>query len=190
MMGLVTPTSESLQSLQDAFGARVIFGVSLAKYTSARVGGPAEAIVMVDSATELAKVVSLLWSLPLPFAIIGGGSNLLVSDAGYPGVVVLNHARQVHFNIKHEPPNVWAASGANLGLVARQAAARSLTGLEWAAGIPGTIGGAVVGNAGAHGRDTAGGLLMAEILHRMDSTSDTQNGINNPVIVQEQWPVE
>ncbi len=63
---------------------------------------------------------------------------------------------------------VWAESGANFGLLARKAANNGLSGLEWAAGIPGTLGGAVVGNAGAHGGDMAGNLQLAEILHRIE----------------------
>jgi UDP-N-acetylmuramate dehydrogenase len=137
------------------------------------------------------EAVKLLWELPLPFVILGGGSNILVSDAGFQGVVVLNRARQVHFDAKRELPTVWAASGANLGLIARQAAARGFSGLEWAAGIPGTIGGAVVGNAGAHGGDMAGNLLMAEILHRsnIDSTLE-EKPMNTSDAIQELWPVE
>jgi UDP-N-acetylmuramate dehydrogenase len=123
--------------------------------------------------------------------ILGGGSNVLVSDAGFQGVVILNRARQVRFDVKHESPTVWAASGANLGLVARQAAIRGLSGLEWAAGIPGTIGGAVAGNAGAHGEEMAGNVLMAEILHRKDLGSDGNN-VNETAfeIVREDWFVE
>ncbi|MEN8173912.1 MAG: UDP-N-acetylmuramate dehydrogenase, partial [Chloroflexota bacterium] len=63
-------------------------------------------------------------------------------------------------------PTIWAESGANFGKVARQAASRGLAGLAWACGIPGTVGGAVFGNAGAHGEDVAGHLVMAEILHQ------------------------
>jgi UDP-N-acetylmuramate dehydrogenase len=90
---------------------------------------------------------------------------VLVSDAGYRGVVLLNRTRALRFDEHAAPPFVWAESGANLGRLARQAAARGLAGLEWAAGIPGTVGGAVFGNAGAHGDDTASCLLLAEILH-------------------------
>ncbi len=81
------------------------------------------------------------------------------------------------------PPTVWAESGANLGLVARQAARHGLSGLEWAAGIPGTIGGAVYGNAGAHGSDMASNLLVAEILHCKELM---QTGSSN----REHWSVE
>ena len=191
MMGLVSPTAEDLQPLQIAFGARLRMDVPLSRYTTARVGGPAKALVIVESVSELVETVKRLWEMPMPFVILGGGSNVLVSDAGYQGVVVLNRARQIHFDVKREPPTVWAASGANLGLIARQAATRGLSGLEWAAGIPGTIGGAVVGNAGAHGGDMAGNLLMAEILHRSNAeTPPTTEPMNTSDAIQGLWPVE
>lgn len=171
----------SLAPLQAHFGPRLRRAEPLARYTSARAGGPADALIDVESVEDLASAVEALWGTDLPFTILGGGSNVLVSDAGFRGVVVLNRSRQVRFDAVAEPPVVWAASGANLGRVARQAAARGLSGLEWAAGIPGTFGGAVVGNAGAHGGDMAGNLLMAEILHRESKSMSP---------VRETWPRE
>ena len=156
-----------INRLQVVFGARLRDHVSLARYTSSRVGGEADWFLEVQSADELAEVVRLLWQVDLPYVILGGGSNVLVSDAGVHGVVLLNRGKQVRFDIHGTPPTVWAESGANLGLLARQAAQRGLSGLEWASGIPGTLGGAVVGNAGAHGADIAGSLRLAEILHRL-----------------------
>jgi UDP-N-acetylmuramate dehydrogenase len=85
-------------------------------------------------------------------------------------------------------PEVWCESGANLGLVARQAAARGLAGLEWAAGIPGTVGGAVFGNAGAYGGDLAGNLRVAEILHH--GFWGTQNAPQREVCAVEQLAFE
>jgi len=152
--------------LSQSFGARLKFGVSLARYTAARVGGPAEAFLVVNSVDELASAVTVLWETRSAFTILGGGSNVLVSDAGVAGTVILNRARRVRFDGQAEPPAVWAEAGANFGSIARQAAVRGFSGLEWAAGIPGTLGGAVVGNAGAHGGDMASNLLVAEILHR------------------------
>lgn len=153
--------------------------VSLARYTAARIGGPADWLIEVSSADELASTASRLWELGAPFIVLGGGSNVLVSDAGVREVVVINRARQVRFEGQAESPAVWAESGANLGLVARQAAQRGLAGLEWAAGIPGTVGGAVFGNAGAHGGDMAGSLMLAEILHHTGQIAE-----------RESWPVE
>ncbi len=170
-----------IAALRSGFGERVQTSTSLARYTSARVGGPADVLLQVDSTDELTNAVTRFWAWEIPFVILGGGSNLLISDNGVRGVVVLNRARQVRFNEHSDPPTVWAELGAGLGLIARQAALRGLGGLEWAAGIPGTLGGAVVGNAGAHGGDTAGNLQLAEILHLSEPQAEPK---------REQWPVE
>jgi UDP-N-acetylmuramate dehydrogenase len=172
-----------MDRLERAFGKQMRRGVLLAPYTAARLGGPAEVLLEVRSANALAQAVSLLWEEGLDFILLGGGSNVLVSDLGVHGVVLLNRARKVRFDAAAQPPTVWAESGANLGLVARQAALHGLSGLEWAAGIPGTLGGAVYGNAGAHGSDMAGNLLVAEILHCKELM---QSG----ACFREQWSVE
>jgi UDP-N-acetylmuramate dehydrogenase len=151
--------------LRSFFGNRIQEGINLAKYTSARIGGPADVLMIAESAGDLADLAGILWGMKLEFMVLGGGSNLLVSDAGVREIVVLNRARQVEFDLVEASPAVWAESGANLGSIARQAAARGLSGLEWAVGIPGTIGGAITGNAGAHGSEISDNLLMAEILH-------------------------
>ncbi|MEW6717383.1 MAG: UDP-N-acetylmuramate dehydrogenase [Chloroflexota bacterium] len=153
-----------LEQLRNIFGDRLKEQEPLARYTSARIGGPAEALLSVSSKEELVLVMQKLWESDVPYRLLGGGSNILVSDAGVPGVVVLNQARKVHFTNSHTP-SVWAESGAHLSKVARQAGKRGLGGLEWAAGIPGTVGGAVVGNAGAHGGEISSSLILAEILH-------------------------
>lgn len=155
-----------MAQLKETFGNRLMENEPLAKYTSARIGGPADAMLVAKSADELAEVVTQLWELEAPFNILGGGSNVLVSDAGVRAVVVLNKARKVSFDLEGDPPTVTAESGSNFGAVARQAAQKDLSGLEWAAGIPGTVGGAVVGNAGAHGGEVASSLEVAEILQR------------------------
>lgn len=159
-MDLMAATSP-LDALRDAFGERLREQHSLARYTSARLGGAADVLVLANSADELASSAQVLWALELPFIVLGGGSNVLVSDAGVRQVVLLNQANQVVFS----DHSVWAESGAGLGVIARQAAAKGLGGLEWAAGIPGSLGGAVAGNAGAHGSDMTAVLELADILH-------------------------
>jgi len=156
----------SIPYLRSVFGGKLKTDVSLARYTASRVGGLARAMVVVDSVDDLAIAADELWASDTPFVVLGGGSNILVSDAGVLEVVVLNRARDIQFSEDMQSPSVWAGSGANFGSIARRAASHGLSGLEWAAGIPGTIGGAVFGNAGAHGDDVAGCLQMADILHR------------------------
>ena len=182
MMGLGQQTVD-LNLLRQTFGARLQEQAPLARHTAARLGGAAEALLEVESAQELADAVLLAWQHAWPYLILGGGSNVLVSDAGVRGLVIINRARQVRFDQQAEPPTVWAESGANFGLLARQAAQLGLAGLEWAAGIPGTLGGAVVGNAGAHGSDMSDNLLLAEILHQHATAQQVEPE-------RQEWPVQ
>jgi UDP-N-acetylmuramate dehydrogenase len=148
----------------------------LARFTSSRTGGAADCLIQVRTAQDLRQAAVRLWEMDEPFRVLGGGSNVLVADAGVREVVVLNEAREVRFEEGDLTTRVNAESGASLGSVARRSADRGLSGLEWAATVPGTIGGAVVGNAGAHGGDVAGTLETAEILQPADRL--------------EVWPVE
>jgi UDP-N-acetylmuramate dehydrogenase len=153
-----------LERLRAQFGSRFQEGIPLARFAAARIGGPADGLIVANSLDELVEITEGLWAAKTAFQLLGGGSNILVSDRGVRGVVVINRARGVRFFPGASPPYVRAESGANFGSVARQAALKGLAGLSWAAGIPGTIGGAVVGNAGAHGADMADNLIVAEIL--------------------------
>ncbi len=161
-----TVASLPFEQLSSVFGDSLQTDVPLARYTAARVGGTADALVVVKSSQQLAGAAQQLWKLSIPFMVLGGGSNVLISDAGVRELVLLNRAKTISFDTDTTPPTVWAESGANFGRVARQAAAHGLSGLSWAIGIPGTVGGAVFGNAGAHGGDVAGHLVMAEILQQ------------------------
>lgn len=161
-----SPLAEGGEALRSAFQEGLKENVPIAPFTSARIGGPADFLIEARSDEHLAEVVSRIWELGFPLKILGGGSNVLVSDLGIRGVVVLNKARKVEFLEEGEGLWVQAESGATLGTIARRAAKRGWGGLEWAATVPGSLGGAVVGNAGAHGGDIAGSLGMAEILQR------------------------
>lgn len=146
-----------------AFGDRFRLHEPLARYTSARLGGPAEMFVAVNNAAELQMAVELAYSLRIPYFIMGGGSNILVADEGASGLVILNKARGVSF--RHNGVGVICSveSGVNLSALARQCISKGLGGLEWAVNVPGTLGGAVVGNAGAHGSDIQASLVTAYI---------------------------
>ena len=149
--------------LRELFGEQVQEQVSLAPYTSARIGGPADALVTARSADELAQVVQTCWEHDLPFTLLGGGSNVLISDAGVRGIVILNRAKAVDFR-SGAIPTIHAEAGTIFSNLAHRAAAKGLAGLEWAIAVPGTVGGAVYGNAGAFGGDTSQNLIRAEIL--------------------------
>lgn len=163
MSRLSTPLP--IEELRAQLGQHMQENVPLSSYTTAHVGGIADAMIAVRSGEELEQVVTILWRLKVPYMILGSGANVLISDAGFHGVVVLNRAHQIIVDVDSDPPTVWAESGAIFATVARRAALRGLSGLEWAATIPGTLGGAIYGNAGAYGWDMQHILMMAEILH-------------------------
>jgi len=162
--GTLTP----LDQLRSAFGGRLQENILMANYTTAHVGGPVDAALIAQSAAELENAVQQLWAMNVSFLLLGSGSNVLVSDAGIRGVVVINRAHTVKIDTHTNPPTVWAESGANLSGLARQLALRGLSGLEWAANVPGSVGGAVYGNAGAYSMDVKSSLILAEILHRKE----------------------
>lgn len=132
----------------------------LARYTALRVGGPADLVVVTEDIEALRQSVELAWQHGVPCRILGGGSNILVGSTGIRGLVVLNRAGKIAFG----DAEVWAESGASFSTLAQRCVSRGLAGLEWAAGIPGTVGGAVVGNAGAWGGDVASVLVEARLL--------------------------
>jgi UDP-N-acetylmuramate dehydrogenase len=144
-------------------GDKVKESVSLAPYTSARIGGPADILITAESADELARIIKLLQKQEIDYLILGGGSNVLISDKGVRGVVVLNRAKGVRFH-NDDQPSVTVESGVVFSNLANRCASKGFAGLEWAATVPGTIGGAVYGNAGAFGGDLAGNLIWAELL--------------------------
>lgn len=155
-----------LSDLRSTFGDRLQENVPLSGYTAARIGGPADGLVFVRSADELANAAEKLWKMDVPFLLLGGGSNVLVSDKGVRGVVIINRARLLKFALQAEPPSVRAESGVTPNDITQRAARLGLAGFEWAAGVPGSLGGAVYGNAGAFDGDIAGNLISLELIHR------------------------
>jgi UDP-N-acetylmuramate dehydrogenase len=155
-----------LADLREIFGPRMIENAPLSGHTAARIGGPADLLITARSVDELVQAAGKLWQLDVPFILLGGGSNVLVSDRGVRGVIILNRARQLKFDIQAEPPTVHAESGVTPNDIAQRAARLNLTGFEWATSIPGSLGGAVYGNAGAFDGEIARNLVSVEILHR------------------------
>jgi len=121
----------------------------MSRHTSFKVGGPARFFVNVESTAELVLVIALCKHEDMPYAIIGRGSNLLVSDEGFDGVVI--HIGDALSRSFIDDTTITAAAGISLGSLAMKAYESGLTGLEFAAGIPGSLGGAVIMNAGAYG---------------------------------------
>jgi len=159
----MTTPARFLDVLRLKFGAAVQENISLAPYTSARIGGAADILVTVTSADQLAEAMKITWDYGMPIYLLGGGSNLLVSDKGVRGVVVLDRAKDVLFE-GGDQPSVWCEAGVVFSNLANRCASKGLSGLEWAATVPGTLGGAVYGNAGAFGGDMSNNLIWADVL--------------------------
>lgn len=161
------------------FGDRLQRGALLSRYTAVRLGGPADYLVVARSRADLFAAVALAQAMALPLLVLGGGANVLVSDAGFRGLAVVNRAQNVQFDISAENATIHAESGVSLSTLARQCIERGLSGLTWAVNVPGTVGGAVVNNAGAHGGDMAGIVRAVEVLP-----------LDLPGSAPETWPVE
>ncbi|MET0911180.1 MAG: UDP-N-acetylmuramate dehydrogenase [Ilumatobacteraceae bacterium] len=137
--------------------------VPIGPLTTYRVGGAAAVLARVGSLADLERVGAAIAVSGLPVVILGRGSNVLVADRGFAGIVVSATALTDRFEIDVEHAVVRAGSSVPLPVLARQCAARGLTGFEWAVGVPGSIGGAVRMNAGGHGSDIAASLVEVTI---------------------------
>lgn len=127
---------------------RILFHQPMKEYTTFRVGGEAESMILIQQEEELARLITYLNQIEQDYFILGNGSNLLVGDKGYRGVVMKFDGPMEQITV--EGTRIIAKAGALLSRVAVAAKENSLTGLEFAAGIPGSIGGGVVMNAGAY----------------------------------------
>ena len=131
--------------------------------TTYRVGGAARTFVDVTNETDLATVTRMARAIDEPLLVVGRGSNLLVADAGFAGVALGLAGEFEHVSI--DGVTVVAGAGVPLPALARQTVAAGLTGFEWAVGVPGSIGGAIVMNAGGHGSDMAASVVAARVLN-------------------------
>ena len=134
----------------------------LKEHTTFRVGGAADYFIQPKSAEELRAALEILHRYEIPVLVIGNGSNLLVRDKGIRGAVIQIYNRMADITVAED--TIYAKGGALLSAVAARAAEHSLTGLEFASGIPGSIGGAVVMNAGAYGGEMKDVLVSVEVL--------------------------
>ena len=154
--------------------------VSLADYTTWRVGGPAEWLAEPTQLDQLNELMAWAQQHQLPWRVIGAGSNLLISDAGLPGLTICLRKLQ-GMTLDRDTGIVDALAGEPIPTLARRAAKAGLHGLEWAVGIPGTVGGAAVMNAGAQGGCTAERLISVEVIAPSgnDGTSATVRTLTN-----------
>ena len=155
-------TPRALAWLARALGDLARRDVPIGPLTTYRVGGRAALFVEPAGEGELDVLVSATRGLEVPVLVLGKGSNLLVADAGWPGLCV--HAGDALGAVCFEGTRVRAGAGAAYPVLARRCASRGLVGMEWAVGIPGSVGGAVRMNAGGHGAETSQCLASARIV--------------------------
>ena len=160
----MTPTGRQndLEALAEALGSRAQRQHPLGALTTYRVGGPAALFVRAEDEADLVAVQAALVGRTVPVLVLGRGSNLLVADRGFAGLAVAlgPGLAAVDLPAPGAPqPVVRAGGAAGLPVLARRTVEAGLTGLEWAVGVPGSVGGAVRMNAGGHGADTAASLV-------------------------------
>ena len=172
-------TVAELQLATELFGKRAHTDVSLAQFTTYRVGGNAALHVHVESIDDLEAISAVLAQVDLPLLVIGRGSNMLIADTGFQGLAITFGSFLEYIDLPDRPNNGGSQDDGGLAVepialfggsvplpvAARQSVHRGLTGFEWGVGVPGTIGGAVRMNAGGHGSDMASSLVSARIFH-------------------------
>lgn len=149
---------------------KILMQELMSRHTTFKVGGPADCLVCPQNEQQLGSIINYLNKVEIPYFVIGNGSNLLVSDAGYRGVIV--KIGEDMGQILVEGNRIHAGSGAGLAKVARAALDAGLTGLEFAAGIPGTVGGALIMNAGAYDGEMK---MVVEEVTVVDATGNLLN---------------
>jgi UDP-N-acetylmuramate dehydrogenase len=155
---------EALEELKGRLGAGCRLDESLARYTSLRVGGIADAFFLAREARSAVEAIEHATDLRLAWRVLGGGSNLLVADEGVEGLVLKIGTQDVAIEaIDAERANVMADAGCSLSALARRLAMAGYAGLEWSASVPGSVGAAVVNNSGAFGSCIAEHLAMARV---------------------------
>ena len=139
-----------LNKIREISGSeRVLVNEPMSKHTTFKVGGPADIFISIKDTKEAIEIIRLLCDFNIPYFVIGNGSNLLVKDEGYRGVIIELGKHFSSINIAED--TITADAGALLSKVANEAYKASLSGLEFASGIPGSVGGGVFMNAGAYG---------------------------------------
>ncbi len=152
----------------------ILLNEPLSKWTTFRVGGPAKYFVTVKDKEILGKLLSALKFLEQKYFILGMGANVLASDKGYDGVIIKLGFKE----ITHTDNFIYADAGAKLGVVVNYAKDNGMSGLEWATGIPATIGGAVYMNCGAYGKQMQDVVVMVDIIQDGELSTISVNDIN------------
>ncbi|MEO8285934.1 MAG: UDP-N-acetylmuramate--L-alanine ligase [Chloroflexota bacterium] len=151
--------------LEDATGLRIVQDEPMSRHNSLRVGGPATMFVVADTTESLVKVVLFARENGIPHLVIGNGTNMLVGDYGIDGLVIHNKTRDISHELQDDGTSIWhVASGVLFSRLARITCEAGWTGQEWSNSVPGSVGGGVVSNAGAHGKELKDDLISVSVL--------------------------
>jgi UDP-N-acetylmuramate--alanine ligase len=170
-------TPDVAAALEEETGLKVTREEPMSKHDSLRIGGPATIFVAPDTTEQLVSTVMFARRRSIPHIVIGNGTNIIVGDYGIDGLVIHNRSRDIAHKVIDEATSIWqVASGVLFSRLARMTCDQGWTGLEWSNSVPGSVGGGVVSNAGAHGKEIKDDLISVRVL--------TAEGRI------EEWPVE
>ncbi len=164
-------SADAVNAAAQMLGVRAERSVQLASFTTFRIGGAADLLVRAETMVDLQPVADAVAATGIDVLVIGQGSNLLIADAGWRGLVVVlggSEFDQIEVRSHADGVVVHAGAGVKLPVLARRSVAEGLTGLEWMVGVPGSVGGAVRMNAGGHGSDVAANLVDVDIVNMLD----------------------
>ena len=169
-------SSDVISRMEGVTGLKVVRDEPMSRHNSLRIGGPATMFVTARTIPELVSTVLFAREQGIPHLVIGNGTNILVGDYGIDGLVIHNKAQDISHEVHDEGRSTWhVASGLLFSRLARITCEQGWTGLEWSNSVPGSVGGGVVSNAGAHGKELKDDLLSVGVL--------VESG------VREVWPV-
>lgn len=164
--------ADMTRALRERFGERVRLNEPLTRHGTFGVGGPADAWLAVDSEADLIDLVSMAARERWPLMLVGNGTNLLYTDAGVRGIVVQNALSKWELtDLDDDTAQLVGGAGVNLPKLVNDLAGRGWAGLEWGAGVPGSLGGTVISNAGAHGASLSDTLQRVRVVDARDLES-------------------
>lgn len=156
--------TDLLDALHDAGIRRAEVGAPMTRHTSWRIGGRADYLCVVEDHAQLLVAIRAARERSIPWLVLGGGNNILVSDDGIEGLVILNRLRGTCIEEEDHQPVLRCGAGVFFARAAQYSAQRGYSGMEWGIAVPGTVGGGVVNNAGAHSSDVSRSLVSATIV--------------------------
>ena len=171
---------------------QIYIDAPMKKYTTFKIGGPADILLKPETNEELGSILKICSDENLPYYIIGNGSNLLVSDEGYRGIIIQIYRQFESISVKYDI--IHAKAGALLAKIASAAAKKELTGMEFAHGIPGTLGGGIMMNAGAYGGELNDIIVSCKVMTKEGkiltlSNEELELGYRTSIIEKEDYIV-